>query len=79
VGSAIIIERIGRRDVPKLKADERTTLERAVIAHLQDTARCGATATDIYLDDVIDVNPAVGDAEELTLRDVLRMLRQGRY
>lgn len=54
-------------------------LERAVIAHLQDTARCGATATDIYLDDVIDVNPAVGDAEELTLRDVLRMLRQGRY
>jgi len=66
----------------RLNAAERTTLTGAIIEHLQEAAREYAGGNHngvVYLDSLIDVNPAVGPAEDVTLRDALRMLRKGVY
>ena len=60
-----------------ITAEDRRTLERSIIEHLQDHAKEGFNAHEVYLDSLVDVAPAVGDAEEVTLRDALRWLRRG--
>jgi hypothetical protein len=66
----------------RLNSAERTTLTGAILEHLQEAAREYATGDHngvLYLDSLIDVNPAVGPAEDVTMRDALRMLRKGSY
>lgn len=66
----------------RITQPERERLTGAIIEHLQEAAREYASGNHngvVYIDSLIDCNPAVGVDEELTLRGALRMLREGSY
>ena len=56
-----------------LTRHERRVLEEVILADLQVAEEEGAH--EVYLDALLDVPEAVGDTEELTLREALQLLR----